>query len=77
MEDILLVKKCKECGSCITLMSSCRGEDNQVLNNDYLVERCLICGQHPITEIARLDPNQTELETLGGPIVNLRVKDKK
>lgn len=61
MEDILLEKKCKKCGANITLMTSCRGKDDEVLTNSYLVERCLNCGQHPITEIARLDANQTDL----------------
>jgi len=64
MEDIKLLELCKHCKNPLTLMTSCRGEDDEVpgkLYNDYLVIRCLNCGQHPITEVVRLDSNQTGL----------------
>lgn len=76
MEDILLEKKCEKCGSNITLMASCRMSKDKN-EGEYLVERCLSCGQHPITEVAKLDDDQSDLETFGGPIVNLKWKDKK
>lgn len=62
MEDLLLAKKCKECGSNITLLSSCRCDNDNILTNNYLIERCLNCGLHPIVEIARLDADQSNLE---------------
>jgi len=63
MNDIVLKKKCKHCGSNITLMESCRGDMSIVTSkmNVYLVERCLACGVHPITEIARLANDQSGL----------------
>ncbi len=59
MKDILLLKKCKECNSNITLMESCRGYDKNL--DTYLVERCLKCGQYPVTEIAKLAEDQSGL----------------
>ena len=76
MKDIQLAKKCKKCISNITLMTSCRmSEDGN--EGEFLVERCLICGQHPVIEVARLHEDQTGLEQLETPIVNLNVKEKK
>lgn len=46
MKYIKLYKQCAECGSNITLMTSCRGKDDEVLTNNYLVERYLSCGLH-------------------------------
>lgn len=61
MKDQLLFRVCKFCNESLTLRSSCRGKDDEILTNSYLVEYCSFCGQHPITEIARLDKDQTEL----------------
>ena len=61
MEDIKLLELCKHCKKPLTLMASCRGKDDEILTNSYLVIRCLSCGQHPLEEIARLDANQTKL----------------
>jgi len=64
MEDIKIWKLCEECAKPLTLMASCRGEEDEIpgkLFNDYLVIRCLNCGQHPVKEIVRLDQDQTGL----------------
>ena len=54
MQDIKLLKTCSHCGSPITLMESIRygnmGEQDEL----WLVERCLTCGEHPVTEVVRL-----------------------
>lgn len=59
IEDILIVKKCEACNEHLTLMASCRGDDTT--QESYFVERCMVCGQHPVTEIVRLSENQKDL----------------
>lgn len=61
MEDQLLFRVCEFCKESLSLRESCRGKDDEILTNSYLVEYCSFCGQHPIKEIARLDSNQTKL----------------
>jgi len=51
MKDIKLLKTCEHCGEHITLMESIRADD---VHNGWLVERCLSCGCHPVTEVVRL-----------------------
>ena len=68
MTDITLLKTCEHCGSHITLMASIgfynketgeQGtliyyEDGETESQSWLVERCLTCGCHPVTEVVRL-----------------------
>ena len=59
MEDIKLFRKCIYCGTPLTLLESCRGDD--ISQKSYLVIKCLECHQYPAEEIARLDENQFNL----------------
>jgi hypothetical protein len=61
MEDQLLFEVCKFCRKVLSLRESCRGKDDEVLTNSYIVKYCSFCGQHPTTEIARLDSDQSRL----------------
>jgi len=62
MEDTLLKKICSNCGTNITLMESCRVTED-ANEGVFLVERCLSCGAHPVTEVARLHDDQESLNT--------------
>ncbi len=76
MEDMLLLKECKSCGGNITLMGSCRMSPNKN-GGEFLVERCLNCGQRPVTEVARLHDDQSDLIQFTTPIANYTWKKEK
>ena len=52
MQDIKLLKTCEHCGEHITLMESGTWRNDE--DETWLVERCLSCGCHPVTEVVRV-----------------------
>ena len=52
MQDIKLLKTCEHCGEHVTLMESGTWRNDKY--ETWLVERCLSCGCHPVTEVVRI-----------------------
>lgn len=54
MEDIKLLETCPACGENLTLMASI----NMINNRNYLVKRCLKCGNYPVVELVEVQSSR-------------------
>lgn len=57
MDDIKLAETCPHCFTAIVLMASGKITEGKNEGN-FLVKRCLNCGEFPVKEIARLHEEQ-------------------